>query len=286
MASFSLVVPSYNQAPFLRDALDSVRRQRGVVVHAEVWDGGSTDGSLAVLESYGDSVRWRTGPDGGQVRAINAGLRALPGEICGYLNSDDVLLPDALSRVAEVFAENPDIDVVYGRAWFIDATGRRTREYPVLPYRLDDLIQHCFICQPAAFWRRRVHARYGFFNPSYDSTFDYEFWLRLAVGGARFHLMEDFLAESREHGATKSSRRRGEIFAEIRRMQLRHLGYCGRNWWEQQLRYWRDEEESWARHLLPGSPGQRLYALAWWPYVLCRYRLGGPWRYQPGDWRA
>lgn len=286
MTSCALVSPSFNQAAFLPACLESVRAQEGVILHHEVRDGGSTDGSVEVLRAAGPALRWTSGPDGGQVRAVNAGLRELPGEICGFLNSDDLLLPGALARVAREFEQHPEADVIYGRAWFIDAAGERTREYPTLPFDGEALIQHCFICQPAAFWRRSVHARFGWFDPNYDHTFDYEFWLRLLAGGARFHHLPEFLAASREHGATKSATQRGRIFAEIHRMQLRHFGYLGRNWWEQRLRYWRDESGSpWGR-MLPGRRDERLYGLAWWPYVLLRRNLGGPLFHRPGDFRC
>lgn len=284
--AFALVVPSFNQAAYLPACLDSVLAQTGAAMRFEVRDGGSTDGSVDLLRRYGDRVAWRSGPDGGQVRAINASLRELPGDLCGYLNSDDVLLPGALARVAAVFARHPEADVVYGRAWWSDASGRPTREYPTQDFSFATLVQHCFLCQPAVFWRRRVHETFGWFDPAYDNTFDYEFWLRLATGGARFHYLPELLAGSREHPDTKSARQRARIFAEIRRMQWRHLGYCGRNWWEQQLRYWRDESGSrWGR-LLPGKRDERLYRLAWWPYALWRRKPGGPWFHRPGDFRC
>ncbi|MBA3849094.1 MAG: glycosyltransferase, partial [Opitutus sp.] len=94
-STFALVTPSLDQAAFLSACMDSVLRQQGCTVHHAVRDGGSTDGSVEILRGYGERVRWRSGPDGGQARAINAALQSLPGEICGYLNSDDVLLPGA-----------------------------------------------------------------------------------------------------------------------------------------------------------------------------------------------
>ncbi|MFO1450402.1 MAG: glycosyltransferase family 2 protein [Opitutaceae bacterium] len=286
MTGFALVTPSFNQAPYLPACLESVQSQSGVEVNHGVWDGGSRDGSVEVLRTWPRPLRWRSGPDGGQVAAINSGLQSLKGEICGYLNSDDVLLPGALEAVAREFEADPELDVLYGRAWFVDSAGQRTREYPTLPYEFRHLVQHCFLCQPATFWRRRMHERHGWFDPSFDATFDYEFWLRLASRGARFRHLPVFLAESREHPATKSSRLRRDIFAEIRRMQLRHLGYCGRNWWEQTLRYWRDESGHPLGALLPGRRDQRMYRLAWWPYLLWRRKWGGPLFYRPGDWRA
>lgn len=286
MASFSLVTPSLNQASFLRAAIESVRTQEGVSLDYLVLDGGSTDGSLQILAEYGSAFRWRSGPDGGQAAAINAGLKESHGEICGYLNSDDVLAPGALAAVAEIFAEHPEVDVVYGDASFIDVKGGETRPYPTVPFDFEVLVQHCFICQPAAFWRRSVHERWGWFDPVYDNAFDYEFWLRLATRGARFLHVPMILAGSREHADTKTQRQRQAIFREIRRMELHHLGYCGRNWWEQELRYHRDEGGGRLGRLLPGKRDERLYRLAWWPYVFWRRRLGGPLFHSPGHWRA
>lgn len=286
MADFALVTPSLNQAPYLRAAIESVRQQKGVRCHYKVRDGGSTDGSQGILGAYGSDLAWQSAPDGGQVQAINAGLNELPGEICGYLNSDDVLAPGALAAVAAAFAEHPDVDVVYGDAWFVGPDGSRTRPYPTVDFDYETLVQHCFICQPAAFWRRSVHQRWGWFDPAYDNTFDYEFWLRLASEGAQFLHLPAVLAESREHPETKTNRQRRKIFAEIRRMELQHLGYCGRNWWEQQLRFIRDESGDWLGRLLPGRTDERLYGLAWWPYMLWRRRFGGPLWHRPGDWRA
>lgn len=286
MPSFSLVTPSLNQAAFLRAAIESVRSQEGISLDYIVLDGGSVDGSLQILREYGSALRWRSGPDGGQAAAINTGLQETQADFCGYLNSDDVLVPGALSTVARIFADHPEVDVIYGDASFIDSEGIRMSPYPTVPFSIDVLIQHCFICQPATFWRRSVHVRWGWFDPSYDNTFDYEFWLRLATRGARFFHLTQALAWSRVHADTKTKRHRREIFREIRRMELHHLGYCGRNWWEQELRYHRDEGDSWLGRLLPGKQDDRLYGLAWWPYVFCRKRLGGPLFYSPGHWRA
>lgn len=282
----AIVTPSYGQVRYLRQAVDSVLSQSGVPLSYAVFDGGSTDGSVEVLRSYGDTLRWKSGSDGGQVRAINAGLQELPGHLCGYLNSDDFLSPDALQRVGALFQQHHEVDVIYGRARVVDEAGRLLREYPTLPYNRDHLVDHCFICQPACFWRRRMHDRFGWFDVSYDNTFDYEFWLRLAAGGATFMYLPELLASSREHPATKTQMNRGRIFAEIRRMQMKHLGYVGRNWWEQQLRYWRDESSSGWGRLMPGKKDERMYRLAWWPYVLWRRRLGGPLFARKGDWRA
>lgn len=281
----SIVTPSFQQAPFLRACIDSVRRQSYAPIEYQVRDGGSTDGSVEILRSYGDALRWRSERDRGQAAAINACLREAGGEIVGFLNSDDVLQPGAVAAAVAALQANPEVDIVYGRAAIIDESGRPLRPAPVRPFDPDVLVQHCFISQPAAFWRRSLHERIGYFTEEFDHTLDYEFWIRAMVNGATFLFVDQEWAQAREHDAAKSQRLRGEIFRQIRELQLRRLGYCGRNWWEQHLRYLRDEKGG-AWRLLPGRREQRLYRLAWLPYVLWRRKLGGPLFYRPGHWRA
>lgn len=282
----SIIIPSYQQAQFLRAAVESVLQQTGVSAELLVLDGGSTDGSVEILESYRERFWWRSGRDAGQASAINEGLRRARGEVVGFLNSDDFLMPGALAAAVGALATHCDAHVVYGRGMIVDEYGMRMRDAPVLPFERGVFVEHCFICQPAAFWRRSLHDRFGFFSSAFDHTLDYEFWLRLMEGGARFLHVPEFWACSRDHPSTKTNRLRREIFRQIREAQIKHLGYCGRNWWEQQLRYWRDESCSpWAR-FLPGKRDERLYRLAWWPYILWRRKPGGPLFYKSGHWRA
>jgi len=281
----SIVTPSFQQAEYLRTCIDSVLGQDYPRIEYSVRDGGSTDGSVAILESYGARLKWVSGPDGGQAAAVNAGLGQAQGEIVGYLNSDDWLEPGAVAAAVRALTARPEIDVVFGQATVVNAVGDRLQPFPTQNFDPEIFIQHCFISQPAAFWRRSVHDRFGHFSPDFEHTLDYEFWVRLLQGGARFLHVEENWAFAREHPAAKSQRLRGDIFRQIRDLQVRHLGYCGRNWWEQYLRYLRDERGGGWR-LLPGRRDERLYRLAWWPYILWRRRLGGPLFHRAGHWRA
>ncbi len=281
----SIVTPSFQQSTFLRDCVESVVRQHYAALEYLVVDGGSTDGSVDILNGLGRRLKWQSEPDGGQADAINKGLRRTAGEIVGFLNSDDILRPGAVASAARALQVHPEVDVVYGRASIIDAVGRVLRPFPTRPFDREVFVQHCFISQPAAFWRRSLHDRFGDFSTDFDHTLDYEFWIRVMRGGAKFLFVDEEWACAREHADAKSQRLRGEIFRQIRDLQLRHLGYCGRNWWEQYLRYLRDEKGGGWR-LLPGKREQRLYRLAWWPYILWRRRLGGPLFFRAGQWRA
>jgi glycosyltransferase involved in cell wall biosynthesis len=281
----SIVTPSFQQACYLRRCIESVINQDYPCVEYMVFDGGSSDGSVEILKSYGNRFRWQSASDGGQAAAVNAGLRQSNGEIVGFLNSDDWLAPEAISSAVNALLENPQADVVYGETMIVDERGDVVRPFPTREFSREIFVQHCFISQPAAFWRRSLHDRFGYFSPEFDHTLDYDFWLRLMCGGVRFRHLQKIWAYASEHPAAKTQRLRGEIFRQIRDLQLRHLGYCGRNWWEQYLRYLRDERGGiW--NLLPGGKSQRLYRLAWFPYIFWRRRLGGPLFYREGDWRV
>ncbi|HWW63050.1 MAG TPA: glycosyltransferase family 2 protein, partial [Thermoanaerobaculia bacterium] len=204
----SIVTPSFQQGRFIERTLESVARQdegtlRGRIEHI-VMDGGSTDGTLHVLERWRNRLSFSSGPDSGQTAAINAGMALARGEILGYLNSDDIYYTGAIAAAVAAFDENPAADVVYGDADHIDADDRVIAPYPTEEWSLERLKLVCFLCQPAVFFRRRVLERFGPFDPRLHHCMDYEYWLRLGRGGARFMHFPVKLAASRLHAATKT----------------------------------------------------------------------------------
>ena len=154
-----LTTPSYNSAKFLRATIDSVLAQNYPDLAYIVEDGGSMDGTVQLLKSYGDRIIWRSEPDSGQANAINRGFARAHGDIMAYLNSDDVLLPGALAYVAQVFLAKPDVDFVYSHRIFIDRDGAEIGRW-VLPPHCDRTLKWAdYIPQETMFWRRRVWRR-------------------------------------------------------------------------------------------------------------------------------
>lgn len=225
----SIVTPSYQQARFVERTLESVARQGGDVEHI-VMDGGSTDGTVAILERWRDRISFSSGRDGGQTAAINAGIARAGGEVLAYLNSDDVYCEGAVAAAVEAFERDPSADVVYGDAVHIDADDRVIGSYPVEDWSIERLKLVCFLCQPAVFFRRRVIERFGPFDARLNYCMDYEYWLRLGMRGARFVHIPTRLAASRVHDATKTRTQTREAHTEINNMLRERIGRVPDNW--------------------------------------------------------
>ncbi len=261
---FSCVVPSFNQAAFLDRTLESLLSQEGDRVDRldiVVRDGGSTDGSVEILKRYGDRLLWTSGPDGGQTAAINAGLAGAGGDVLFYLNSDDVLYPGALAAVAAAFAAQPQARVLYGEADHIDADDRLLGRYPTEPWNYGRLLEGCFLCQPAVFWRRQVRDEYGPFDASLRYGMDYDYWLRLGVRESFLHLPVT-LAASRCHAQAKRFGQEQAMREEVLEIVCRHGGGRAPLPWIAGAARARA-----ARHLAgrPGSPlAQIAFSLSYW----------------------
>ncbi|RQH08356.1 glycosyltransferase family 2 protein [Paraburkholderia dinghuensis] len=226
----SIVTPSYNQGQFIERTLQSVASQGGAEIEHVVFDGGSSDNTVAVLEHFTPEVRWVSKKDNGQTDAVNQGIRATNGEIIGWLNSDDIYYPGAIARVVAFFEQNPEVDVVYGLADHIDLDDRPFEEYPTEPWNFERLKQTCFICQPALFFRRRVIDQHGLLDEALHYCMDYAYWLRLGKAGVRFALLPEKLAGSRLYADNKTLGSRVKVHAEINDMFKQLFGKVPDRW--------------------------------------------------------
>jgi glycosyltransferase involved in cell wall biosynthesis len=226
----SIVTPSYNQGQFIERTLESVASQGGAEIEHVVFDGGSSDNTVAVLKAFTPAVRWVSKKDRGQTDAVNQGIRATDGEIIGWLNSDDVYYPGAIERVVAFFEQNPDVDVVYGLADHIDLDDVAFEDYPTEPWNFERLKETCFICQPALFFRRRVVEQYGLLDESLNYCMDYAYWLRLGKAGVRFALLPEKLAGSRLYADNKTLGARVKVHAEINNMLRKLFGKVPDRW--------------------------------------------------------
>jgi len=198
----TIIIPSYNQGDFLEGTIQSVLAQEYAPIEILLMDGGSSDQSLEIIRKYAHHFSaWESQPDRGQAHAINKGLVRARGQIIGWLNSDDLLLGGTVSLIVQTFIQNPAVDVVYGRLERIDAEGMLLPT-PTLPkdrveFSKDLVLGECIVNQPGSFWRRDVMDRAGLLDENLRYSMDYEYWIRLALLGARFKRLPHVVARFR-----------------------------------------------------------------------------------------
>jgi glycosyltransferase involved in cell wall biosynthesis len=203
----TIVTPSLNQAGFLEETIRSVLAQDYPNLEYAVVDGGSTDGSLAIIERYADRLAWWTSePDGGQAAALNKAFGRARGEILGWLSSDDTLLPGAVSRVVETLVADPELLLVYGSALFVDEHGREIFPLEARPFDVAEMVRECanHVVQPGSLFRRRALELAGPFDDDAHYLFDFEFALRIWRAGGKVKSIPDRLATYRVHRGSKS----------------------------------------------------------------------------------
>lgn len=204
-----IVTPSYNQGAFIRSTIESVLAQNYPNLEYRIVDGGSTDGTVETLRSYGDRISWVSEKDEGQAQAINKGLIGLSADVVAFINSDDLYLPGALSFVAAYFASHPEAMWLTGDHAIIDSEGRKTQAYVSVYKRIlrshptfRRLAVANYIVQPSTFWRKELLAEIGLFDERLRYCFDYDFWMR-AIQRHPLHVIREPLSLFRVHKLSK-----------------------------------------------------------------------------------
>lgn len=214
-----MVTVCLNQAHSIVAAMESVLTQTDADVEYIVIDGGSTDGTAEIIEGHANRLAYRVSePDRGQSHALNKGFARATGDVLGWLNADDSLMPGALGVVRERFGRD-DLDVLCGACRY-EYPDRTVRVDRVTPRQLDLLPTYDPIHQPSCFWRRSLHERVGGPDESLHFGMDWDLWLRFARAGAWFATTDEALSVYRVTGSNKTSvggeRRNREMYDILR----------------------------------------------------------------------
>jgi len=228
----SIVTPSYNQGSTLEETIRSVILQGYPNIEYVVMDGNSGDESVTILRKYERWISWVSEPDRGQSHAINKGLRRASGAILGYINSDDLYMPNAFETVASNIQPNSmqlmwgDICVVQGGDW---STLTRLSKSHLTFQKL--FLGGTPLPQPATFWTQPCLEKIGLLQEQLHYAMDYDFILRLLCGGATCTYLPKALAIERQHAAQKS-RSKEALYREKASVRLAVARELGMNpWW-------------------------------------------------------
>ena len=182
LPKISIVTPSFNQASYINDTINSVLNQQYENLEYIVIDGNSTDGTKDVIKKYESVLSYSASEkDNGMYDALNKGFSKSTGEIMGWINSDDLYLPKALHVVAEIFSRFPDVQWITGASTLLDESGRIIQSTPPRRWSKYHFYLHDYkwIQQESVFWRRSLWEKAGSrVDSSLQYAGDFELWLR------------------------------------------------------------------------------------------------------------
>jgi glycosyltransferase involved in cell wall biosynthesis len=224
----SIVTPSYNQGSFLGECIDSVLAQKYPRLEYVVMDGGSRDGSAAIIRRRARSLHdFRIGPDGGQYHAINRGFALTTGckaDVMGWLNADDKYMPWAFALVAEIFSQFPQVEWVstlYPVLWGQEGLPHRTLDrgkFSAAGFFLGENCRKNHLQQESTFWRRSLWERAGGgLDARWSLAADFELWARF-FRHAHCYGVATTLGGFREHPSQKTALRMNDYLKQADRI--------------------------------------------------------------------
>jgi glycosyltransferase involved in cell wall biosynthesis len=257
--AITVLIPTYNQADYLPDAIESVLQQTWRDFELLVINDGSTDNTREVLEAYRSEPRLRVIHQSNQKlpRALNTGFKQARGKFLTWTSSDNRMLPKMLETLENALRTNPDVSLVYGDWELIDGKGNSQRVIQTLnydPYLLmrTNYINACFL------YRRSCQAELGLYNPKYLHVEDWEYWLRMSEKYKMMHVPK-VLYQYRIHGNSLTSR---AVLSQpgltngqrrlIKALKSRHIA-----WWISKIKW------EWLRLRMLGDPRRHLHPHVW-----------------------
>ncbi len=207
----SVIIPSLNQGEFIERTLRSVLDQKYPDLELIVMDGGSHDGTAEVLRRFASQIAYfESVPDRGQSHAINKGLARATGEVWCYLNSDDLLVPDSLKRVGDLFRDSAaqwigGISVIFDEnadCGTVTPQEPKSEKEILTPWSRS--VEHVFPCSNVCFMRRAIYEKLGGFDESFGYSMDMEFYTRAHFAGFTLRRIPEVLGRWRWHPASKT----------------------------------------------------------------------------------
>jgi glycosyltransferase involved in cell wall biosynthesis len=202
---FTIITPSFNQGQFLEETIQSIHSQEYRNFEHFIVDGGSKDNSIEIIKRHSKKISWWVSEkDKGQANAINKGLKKASGDIITWINSDDILLPGALTKAAEYFKNNPAALMIHGKS-ILFGEGKKER---IIGQKQKDLnlkyLAYIPFPQPSSFFRRKLIEETGLLDESLHYGMDYDLLVRAALTGQVLYINET-LSKYRLHAESKTN---------------------------------------------------------------------------------
>jgi glycosyltransferase involved in cell wall biosynthesis len=264
----SVIMPSFNQAAYLEEAICSALDQNYPNLEFMILDGESTDGSPEIIERYASHLAyWYSRPDGGQSAAIDCGMSRATGALAGWLNSDDVLLPGALQSVAEAYLERPEGGLFGGNLMFINRDGIITG-FLRMPANADWFARKGVfaVSGPGSFYCTRLYHDVGGIRHDFHYAMDNELYIRMILNGACYVYIDRYLAAFRRHAGQKTTAQREMAIAETRKLdaELRKRGLSYRSTKAVMLYYlWQTVNGNYSKKWLHARHARRRHWRSW-----------------------
>ena len=199
----SIITISYNSEKTIEETIRSVISQDYDNLEYIIIDGCSKDSTMDIVNKYRDKISYIVSePDKGISDAFNKGIKVATGEIIGIINSDDLLLPNALKTVASYYS--PDVDVYLGSLKIYNPEIKTVNiAIPSLKYSASS--RDMIVCHPSTFIMRKTYLKYGFYKPHFRYMMDMDLLIRLSQGGANFLRIDQPLAQFTFGGITDNT---------------------------------------------------------------------------------
>jgi glycosyltransferase involved in cell wall biosynthesis len=202
----SIITPSYNQACFLEQTIQSVLWQDYQNIEYIVVDGASTDNSVEVIKRYNNRIAWWVSEkDQGQAEAINKGFSHAHGEIVAWINSDDLYYQkDVVSQAVDTMRAHPEVGMVYGAGVMTDGELHLLDWHRYHQYTIENLLVFDVLLQPAVFMRHEALIQAKYLQTDFHMVLDHSLWIRIAHDYPLAYV-DEFWAVERTHEKAKTT---------------------------------------------------------------------------------
>lgn len=223
----TIVTPSYNQGQFIEETILSVLNQTYKNIQYIVVDGGSTDQTMDIVYKYKDRIDFIIHEkDKGQTDAINKGFRLAKGELVGWINSDDILYPDCVEKIVELYNQNSKA-VIYYHSFndVIDENGSLVETYQhVIPDRKHLLNKNWNVIQQGSFYSRVIIEKVNYLDEGIYYCMDLDLWLKLLEHGSITCTISTAYSAFRKHNNSKTTNGNVKFWRANKQIVIKHGG--------------------------------------------------------------